>query len=71
MARDMLLFILNAQWGGAVTAETFFKEGKTDILLRWEEANAFIGECEMWKGPVEFAKASTSYFVTPFGVTPG
>jgi hypothetical protein len=54
--RDMLLFILNAQWGGAVTAETFSKEGKTDILLRWEDANAFIGECKMWKGPVEFAK---------------
>lgn len=54
--RDMLLFILNAQWGGAATAETFSKEGKTDILLRWEEANAFIGECKMWKGPVEFGK---------------
>ena len=54
--RDMLLFILNAQWGGAVTAETFSKEGKTDILLRWEEANAFIGECKMWNGPAEFAK---------------
>jgi len=54
--RDMLLFILNAQWGGAVTAETFSKEGKTDILLRWEEANAFISECKVWKGAVEFAK---------------
>lgn len=54
--RDVLLFILNANWEGQVTGETFQGEGKTDILLRWENRNAFIGECKIWKGEVHFSK---------------
>lgn len=52
--RDILLFILNSQWEGAVTGESFVGRGKTDVLFRWENADAFIGECKMWKGPQAF-----------------
>lgn len=52
--RDILLFILNSQWEGTVTGESFVGRGKTDVLFRWENADAFIGECKMWKGPQAF-----------------
>jgi len=48
--RDVLLFILNANWQGTITGETFLGRGKTDILLRWKDRDAFIGECKFWKG---------------------
>jgi hypothetical protein len=48
--RDVLLFLLNANWKGAATGETFLGQGKTDILLRWHNRDAFIGECKFWKG---------------------
>ncbi|WP_422750521.1 hypothetical protein [Micromonospora sp. WMMD1219] len=53
--RDFLLFILNANYQGAVTGETFLGRGKTDILLRWRDRDAFIGECKFWHGPAKFA----------------
>lgn len=53
--RDVLLFLLNANWKGAATGETFLGEGKTDILLRWHNRDAFIGECKFWKGGKLFA----------------
>lgn len=34
----------------AATGETFNKGGKTDILVRVEDVNAFIGERKKWKG---------------------
>lgn len=52
--RDVLLFILNANWRGTATGETFLGEGKTDILLRWRDRDAFIGECKFWKGEKAF-----------------
>lgn len=52
--RDVLLFLLNANWKGTVSAETFLGEGKTDILLRWRNRDAFIGECKIWKGKRAF-----------------
>jgi hypothetical protein len=54
--RDILLFILNSQWKGAVTGETFVGRGKTDLCFRWENADAFIGECKMWNGPKAFTR---------------
>jgi hypothetical protein len=54
--RDILVYILSSQWGGAASAETFVGEGKTDILLRYKDANAFIGECKMWRGQAAFTK---------------
>ncbi|PZG12735.1 hypothetical protein C1I95_25225 [Micromonospora craterilacus] len=55
--RDFLLFILNANYQGAATGETFLGDGKTDILLRWRDRDAFIGECKIWHGPAKFAEA--------------
>jgi hypothetical protein len=55
--RDMLLFILNAQWQGQVTGETFVGKGKTDLLFRYKGVNAFIGECKIWTGQKAFTAA--------------
>jgi hypothetical protein len=31
--------------------------GKTDILLRWRDRDAFIGECKYWGGSAKFTLA--------------
>lgn len=48
--RDVLLFVLNANYRGMATGETFIGLGKSDILLRWENRDAFVGECKIWRG---------------------
>jgi hypothetical protein len=55
--RDLLLFILNSNYQGAATGETFMGYGKTDILLRWRDRDAFIGECKYWGGSAKFTLA--------------
>lgn len=55
--RDLLLFILNSNYQGAATGETFMGHGKTDILLRWHDRDAFIGECKYWYGSEKFTPA--------------
>lgn len=57
--RDILLFLFNANWHGAATGESFVGKGKTDILLRWRDRDAFIGECKIWKGEARFADGLT------------
>ena len=49
--RTHFLFLLNGQFEGAATGETFNYEGKTDILIRQEGRNLFIAECKFWGGP--------------------
>jgi hypothetical protein len=48
--RDHILMNLEGRFEGTATGETFNKRGKTDILLRHENSNVFIGECKFWKG---------------------
>lgn len=49
--RDYILLFLQPNFDGAsVTGETFNKRGKTDILIKYEGSNVFIGECKVWKG---------------------
>ncbi|MDH6329494.1 hypothetical protein M2299_000294 [Stenotrophomonas sp. 1278] len=48
--RDHYLVQLNGQFEGQATGETFNAAGKTDILLRIDGKNAFIGECKFWRG---------------------
>lgn len=49
--RTHFLVQLNGLYEGMATGETFNFEGKTDILIRAEGKNVFIGECKFWKGP--------------------
>jgi hypothetical protein len=55
--RSVFLAALNAQFEGGATGESFNAEGKTDILIRHEDKNLFIGECKIWGGPVSLSKA--------------
>jgi hypothetical protein len=55
--RDLLLVTLNAQCEGAAAGEVFNAAGKTDILIRAEDRNVFIGECKIWKGPKTIQEA--------------
>ncbi|CAK2646974.1 Restriction endonuclease type IV Mrr domain-containing protein [Vibrio crassostreae] len=52
--RDHFLMMLEPNFNGSATGETFNKTGKTDILLRYENTNVFIGECKFWKGKKNF-----------------
>jgi hypothetical protein len=49
--RDHILVILNAQFEGQATGETFNRAGKTDILVREKDRNVFVAECKLWNGP--------------------
>lgn len=49
--RSHFLVQLNGHYEGQATGETFNYEGKTDILLRSDGKNVFIGECKFWGGP--------------------
>ncbi|MEU1736082.1 hypothetical protein [Streptosporangium sp. NPDC020145] len=55
--RDLLLFVLNANYEGAARGEVFNCIGKTDILLGWKDRNVFIGECKMWGGQKRLTEA--------------
>jgi hypothetical protein len=56
------LMLLNANCEGTggevfVGGETENGAGKTDILVRHQGLNAFIGECKFWDGPSKFGEA--------------
>ncbi|GMV83417.1 MAG: hypothetical protein AMXMBFR7_46010 [Planctomycetota bacterium] len=48
--RDCFILMLSPHFQGGVTGETFNKQGKTDILIRYDGKNAFIAECKFWGG---------------------
>lgn len=52
--RDHFLMMLEPNFEGSATGETFNKTGKTDILLRHDGTNIFIGECKFWRGEKSF-----------------
>lgn len=54
--RQHFLVQLNGQYQCRATGETFNYEGQTDILIRENERNVFIGECKFWKGPDSLTK---------------
>ncbi len=54
--RQHYLVQLNGQYEGNATGETFNFEGKTDILIRVNGRNTFIGECKFWGGRAKFRK---------------
>jgi hypothetical protein len=55
--RDLILGVLNAYWEGAAGGELFNGSGKTDILIREGDRNAFIAECKVWSGPKAVSSA--------------
>lgn len=61
--RDWVLFMLDANYRDESDGEVFVGgevvngAGKTDILVRHEGANVFIGECKFWDGPTKFDEA--------------
>ncbi|WP_315112939.1 hypothetical protein [Clostridium intestinale] len=48
--RQHFLVQLNGTYEGKATGETFNSNGKTDILIREDGKNVFIGECKFWRG---------------------
>jgi hypothetical protein len=48
--RTHFLVQLNGHYAGGATGETFNFEGKTDILIKVDGKNIFIGECKFWTG---------------------
>ena len=52
--RTVLLDALNTHYRGQGTAEAFNVRGKTDMLVRHEGSNLFIGECKFWSGEKGF-----------------
>lgn len=55
--RDILLVNLNSSFEGRAGGELFNGAGKTDILIREDDRNVFVGECKIWKGPAAFGAA--------------
>lgn len=55
--RAHILVMLNAQFEGEAGGELFNGLGKTDILVRVQDRNVFIGECKIWSGPAAFNEA--------------
>jgi hypothetical protein len=60
--RDHMLVTLNTHYLGRTYAEAFNRSGKTDILIRIHDRNAFIGECKWWKGSAKFHEAVVQLF---------
>jgi hypothetical protein len=52
--RQHFLVQLNGQFEGAASGETFNFTGKTDILIRVQDRNIFVGECKFWGGKKAF-----------------
>ena len=48
--RDLLVGMMNANYPGSTTGETFNKLGKTDISLRVNSGHVLICECKFWSG---------------------
>src|SRR5205823_6423070 len=60
--RDHMLVTLNTHYVGRTYAEAFNRSGKTDLLIRVGDRNAFIGECKWWDGPKKVHEAFDQLF---------
>lgn len=54
--RDTILMALNSVYRGMASAEAFNKEGKTDILIKYQDKNLFVSECKIWRSDDYFLK---------------
>lgn len=55
--RDVLLFVLNANWRGQAVGEMFSGSGKTDISIMAGGRRLFMAELKWWDGPKALAEA--------------
>lgn len=60
--RDLYLVMLNSHYEGAAVGEAFQAKGKTDILVRQDDRNVFVGECKWWSGKAAFTGAIDQLF---------
>ena len=60
--RDALLVMLNSHYEGQAMGEVFQRAGKTDILVRIQDRNVFVGECKWWSGQSDYLKAIDQLF---------
>jgi hypothetical protein len=60
--RQVLLLMLNTHYSGAAQAEALNGEGKTDILIRFEDRNVLIAECKFWNGQAGFVATVEQLF---------
>jgi hypothetical protein len=60
--RDLLVAGLNSVFQGAAASEVFNGDGKTDILIRQDRVNVFIGECKIWTGESSMHEALDQLF---------
>ncbi len=60
--RDLLANMMNANYKGSTTAETFSKLGKTDISMRVYSGRVLICECKFWSGAKAYGEALEQLF---------
>lgn len=60
--RDILISTLETHYENYVTGETFRKNGKTDIQVRFDNKAAFIAECKIWHGIKKFESSIEQLF---------
>lgn len=63
--RDQFVLMLETRYDSITsTGETFNKNGKTDILLKYADdgTNVFIAECKIWKGAKKYREAINQLF---------
>lgn len=52
--RDTFFMALNSTFKGLVSTETFNKNGKTDLIIRYGDKNLYVSECKIWDGDKYF-----------------
>ncbi len=60
--RDLLIGMMNANYPGSTTGETFSKLGKTDISFRVDSGHVLICECKFWAGAKAYGDAIDQLF---------
>lgn len=60
--RDLLVGMMNANYPGATTGETFSKLGRTDISLRVDCGHVLVCECKFWSGAKAYGGALEQLF---------
>lgn len=60
--RDLIVTTLITHYRGQTTAEAFNVSGRTDILVRVDDRNVFIGEAKFWSGEKAFGEAIDQLF---------